>query len=103
MKIVWDPKAKASRTQIANYIRKEFGAKRKIRYLQDIRETVSKLRYAPNIGQIDPLFADRPQTYRSIVVNGLNKMVYRIDGDTINIVAFWDTRSESEGQAEQVK
>lgn len=103
MRIVWDPKAKASRTQIANYIRKEFGAKRKIRYLQDIREAVDKLRYAPNIGQIDPLFADRSQTYRSIVVNGLNKLVYRIDGDTINIVAFWDTRSEPEGQAEQVK
>ena len=42
-----------------------------------------------------------PLTYRSVIINGLNKMVYRIDGDIIYIVDFWDTRREPVGQAAQ--
>jgi len=52
---------------------------------------------------IDPLYADRAHTYRSIVINGLNKMVYRIDGDIIYIVDFWDTRREPVRQASQTE
>jgi len=61
------------------------------------------LKRSPNIGQIDPLFSSRAATYRSVIVNGLNKMVYRVDDDVINIVAFWDTRMEPEEQAARVK
>ena len=41
--------------------------------------------------------------YRSIVVNRLNKIVYWINNDDIEIVDFWDTRREPIAQAEQVK
>ena len=58
---------------------------------------------SPNLGSIDPLFADRPVAYRSIIINGLSKMVYRVDDDVIHIVGFWDTRQEPEAQAAQVK
>lgn len=61
------------------------------------------LRNSPYIGQIDPLYADRPLTYRSVIINGLNKMVYRIDGDIIYIVDFWDTRREPNKQASQTQ
>ena len=40
-------------------------------------------------------------TYRSVIINGLNKMVYRIDGDIIYVVDFWDTRREPVSQAVQ--
>ena len=62
-----------------------------------------KLKRSPGIGQIDPLFADRPQTYRSVMINGLNKLVYRIEGNTIHIGGFWDTRMDGEEQAANVK
>lgn len=55
------------------------------------------------IGAIDPLFADRPASYRSIIINGLSKMVYRIDDDTIHIVGVWDCRQEPKGQAAQTE
>ena len=61
------------------------------------------LRRSPNVGSIDPLFADRSSAYRSIIINGLSKMVYRIDDDIVYIVGFWDTRQEPEAQASQVK
>ena len=41
--------------------------------------------------------------YRSIVVNRLNKIVYWINDDVIEIVDFWDTRREPVAQAKQVK
>ena len=103
MKVIWQSNALRQRTGIAEYIRQEFGTKRKTRFLQEVRQMVQKLKRSPGIGQIDPLFADRPQAYRSVIINGLNKMVYRIDDDTIRIVAFWDTRMEPEEQAARVK
>jgi hypothetical protein len=42
-------------------------------------------------------------TYRSIIINGLNKLVYRIDGEIIYVVGFWDTRMDGSSQAEKVK
>ena len=57
----------------------------------------------PYMGKIEPYLAHRPVKYRSIVVNRLNKIVYRIDDDAIRIVAFWDTRREPKKQAEQVE
>ena len=103
MKVIWQSNAIRQRTNIADYIRQEFGAKRKTQFLQEVRQMTQRLKSSPNIGQIDPLFIDRPQTYRSVIINGLNKLVYRIDDETIHIVAFWDTRMEPEEQAAKVK
>ena len=94
MRVIWDSKAKENRTRIANYVRQQFGAKRKIRFLQEVREMTQQLRRSPYIGQIDPLFEGRSKTYRSVIVNGLNKMVYYVEDDTVHIAAFWDTRRE---------
>ena len=55
------------------------------------------------MGVIDPLFVSYRRTYRSIIINGLSKLVYFIDGEDIYIAAFWDTRQEPKAQAEQVK
>ena len=103
MKVVWQEAAKVGRRQVAAYIRKEFGTRRAKTFRQEIDDTVRLLMNSPNIGQIDPLYADRTLTYRSVVINGLNKMVYRIDGDIIYIVDFWDTRREPTTQAAQTE
>lgn len=42
-------------------------------------------------------------SYRSVIINGLNKLVYRIEGDIIYIAGFWNTRMNDETQATQVK
>ena len=103
MKIIWQESAKEGRRQVAAYIHKEFGIKRAKRFRQEIDDAAAMLMRSPYIGKIDPLYADRPVVYRSIVINGLNKMVYRIDGDIIYIVDFWDTRREPVNQASQTK
>ena len=103
MNIKWDPKARASYRQVARYINIKFGRKARQEFLQRVKDVEDLIKQSPNIGFIDPLFSERPQTYRSFIVNSLNKMVYRTIGDTIYIVAFWDTRMEPEEQAARVR
>jgi len=103
MRVVWDPEAKEARTQVANYIRRQFGAKRKTRFLQEVRQMTQQFRRSPGIGKIDPLFSDRARTYRSVIINGLNKLVYFVSDDILYIAGFWDTRMDDEEQASNVK
>ena len=103
MRVIWDPKAKEARTKVANYIRREFGTKRKTRFLQEVRQVTQQLKRNPGIGQIDPLFSDRTKTYRSVIINGLNKLVYFVSEDILYIAGFWDTRREPVNQASQTE
>ena len=103
MKAIWDSEARKAQRQVAAYIRKEFGVKRAKKFRQEVDETVNQLMRSPGIGQIDPLFSDRARTYRSVIINGLNKLVYFTEGDILYIAGFWDTRMDDEDQAAQVK
>ena len=103
MRVEWTKDAMRQKDQVAEYVRQQFGYKRKRKFVKDVDKAARILMRSPNIGQIDPLFASYAATYRSVIVNGLNKMVYRIDGEVIYIVGFWDTRMEPEGQAARVK
>ena len=103
MRVKWHPKAKMARDQVADYVKRYFGEKRKMLFLQQVRQTTQKLKSSPNIGQIDPLFTDHSRTYRSVIINGLNKLVYCIDGNILHVVAFWDTRCEPQNQVQQTE
>ncbi|MBR4644318.1 MAG: type II toxin-antitoxin system RelE/ParE family toxin [Bacteroidaceae bacterium] len=103
MKIIWHPRAEKEKDKIADYIRWRFGDKHTEEFMQEVDETAQMLMHSPNIGTIDPLYAHRARTYRSIIINGLSKMVYYIDHDTIRIAAFWDTRREPKKQAKQTE
>lgn len=100
---IWDPNAKASFRQIARYINSRFVRKARQNYVQEVKDMEGRLKQSPNIGSIDPLFRDRSIAYRSIIINGLSKMVYYVKDDTIRIAAFWDTRQDPTAQASQVK
>lgn len=76
MKVEWDKRATNGRDNIADYICEQFGYKRKIAFLQEVRGTTKMLKQYPNMGAIDPLFANRSVAYRSIIVGSMSKMVY---------------------------
>ncbi len=48
----------------------------------------------PQIGVLERLLSDKQITYRSIIINKKGKMIYRIEGEIIYIVDFWDCRRE---------
>lgn len=103
MRVEWDSRAYSERKEVAAYIRKKFGIRRARMFKEEVEQTVEMLRRSPNVGQIDPLFDGRTETYRSVIINGLNKMVYYVKGDTLRIAALWDTRREPKNQARQTK
>ena len=103
MKVIWHQQALEGRGQIADYILEYFGSKSRTRFLQDVRRITRMLKHSPNLGPIDPLFADRTIAYRSIIINGLSKLIYFIDEDIVYIADFWDTRRDPSALAERVK
>ena len=68
MKVIWHPIAEKTMLQVADYIRRQFGAKRKKLFMQEVRSTTKKLQRSPYIGKLDPLFEDRAVAYRSVII-----------------------------------
>ena len=101
MRIKVEDEAKKKILQTARYIQKQFGTDARVDFRNEIHLIVKLLRVNPNLGPAEPLLADAPVQYRSIVVKRLNKIVYWINSDVIEIVDFWDCRREPKKQAEQ--
>ena len=83
--------------------KQNFGKNARMNFRCEIAHVSQLLQKNPNLGPAERYLADAPVLYRSIVVNRLNKMVYWINDDVIEIVDFWDTLREPVAQAEQVK
>ena len=103
MKVMMTDFARQQVRKTAKYINKEFGKTSKDDFLLKVKHTKQLLESNPYLGPKEPLLANRASAYRSVVINHLNKMVYRILEEHIEIVDFWDTRREPKKQAEQVK
>ena len=103
MKVMMTDFAKNQIRKTARYINKEFGRQSKDKFLLEVSQTKCLLETNPFLGSIEPLLADRPTTYYSIVINHLSKMVYRIMDDYLEVADFWDTCREPEKQAGQTK
>ena len=96
MKVIWSLQAKENLQNTSNYIRKEFGKISKQKFLDEVLHVAVLLESNPYLGLIEPLLDEAPVEYRSIVVNHINKLVYYIHENTIEIVVLWDTRREPE-------
>ena len=103
MKVRWNERARIALRNTARYILTNFGRKINEAFLRKVYQTERLLEQNPNLGPAEPFLAEAPVLYRSIVVNRLNKMVYWINDDVIEVVDFWDTRREPTGQAEQIE
>ena len=103
MNVTWSPFAQHQRKEATKYIRREFGSKATKKFHQNIVQWISLIMGNPGIGQKEPLLQGRKRDYRSIVISRQNKLVYYVAGDTLYIVALWDTRREPRTQADNVK
>ena len=82
---------------------RDFGERIRQEFMDEVEQAVLSLARMPSMGQLDPLFANRKQAYRSIIVRRLNKVVYYVKDDTLHIAAFWDTRREPRNQVRQTR
>ena len=104
MKVVWENIALEQLDQVADYVLDRFGEKREILFREQVKHTAELLKSNPYMGVLDSLLIERSQSYRSVLVNRLNKMVYYVDenNETIHISAFWDCRCEPLGQTQHL-
>lgn len=101
MKLMMTGFARQQFRKTARYINDKFGKKSKDNFLLQVQKTKQLLGENPYLGPEEPLLTDRKTPCRSVVVNHLNKMVYRIMDDYIEIADFWDCRREPNKQASE--
>ena len=101
MKVIITPFAQQQINKTARYIQREFGKNYRRNFIQSVRETKRLLSANSYLGPIEPYLSGQPKTYRSVVVARLNKIIYRIENERIDVVDFWDCRREPEKQAAQ--
>ena len=94
MKVIWIPFAQNEVRKTAQYINKEFGKESRDQFISEIRNISRLLGENPNLGKPEPLLADYTKMYRSYVMNHLNKIIYWIAEDRIEIVDLWDVRRD---------
>ena len=93
MTVIWHPEATLSAAQTAEFIRLKDGEVACANFIQAIDEAVETLKTFPESSAEERLFRRNPLQFRSIPIQKLNKIIYRIDEDGIvYIVDFWDTR-----------
>ena len=102
-KVIWHEQASTVLRKTAAFIRKRFGLQVRQNFRNEVNHVQMLLMDNPYMGSEEPLLADLPIEYRSFVINKLNKIVYYVEGDTIHIADFWDTRREPKKQAQQTK
>ena len=102
MKVIVTSFAQQQINETADYIRREFDRSRMSRFLQKVRETRRLLADNPYLGPIESILSEKQVTYRYVVVDKLNKMVYYIENEKIIIADFWDCRREPAALANQV-
>ena len=94
MKVIWIPFAQNEVRKTARYINKEFGKESRDQFINEVRIVSRLLGENPNLGKPEPLLADYTKMYRSYVMNHLNKIIYWIAENQIEVVDFWDVRRD---------
>ena len=103
MKVTITGFAKQQIRETARYIQMEFGRKSRDNFIHKVQEVRQYLENNPRLGPVEPLLSDCPRIYRSVVITKLNKMIYHIADNHIEVVDFWDVRREPNALAAQVK
>ena len=93
MRLNWSDTSCDDLRTILAYVGVFFGRRRAEEALADIRERAEQLTTFPKLGRV---FVKDPElgiTYRSLTAK-LNKIVYFVEGDEVNIVTVWQNRQD---------
>lgn len=93
MTLNWSDTSRDDLRGILVYVGIHFGRLKAEQVLADIRERAEQLKVFPRLGRVFVKDAELGITYRSLTVK-LNKIVYFIDGEEINIVTVWQSRQD---------
>jgi len=91
MKVVWMKNAKRQLDEIYDFLAEQ-SPTAAARFYSRLIEEVEKLADFPGMAPLETLLDNRPEGFRSLVVERTHKVIYFIDNKTVNVVAIWDCR-----------
>lgn len=93
MRVIWSSRAERELTLLVEYGMAVFGRTAAMRLYRQIKVTVTKLTLHPYLGKKETIIVKGEEiVYRGLVVHKHFKILYNVLGDTIHIVALFDTR-----------
>lgn len=93
MRVIWSSRAERELTLLVEYGMVVFGRTAAMRLYRQIKVTVTKLTVHPYLGKKETIIVKGEEiVYRGLVVHKHFKILYNVLGDTIHIVALFDTR-----------
>ena len=92
MRLIWSDDAIESVDKTADYIETNFGTARCLKFYEEVQAKADSLVLHEKLGRPDPDLKGGKYEYRSVTINKLSKLIYRIDGENIRILYLWNTR-----------
>lgn len=89
MEVIWTQEAERQLTAWAVHCLQTNGKSTAASIMQRLLDTVACLAESPHIG---PFLLRRGQGYREVMVPPYGKVVYRVVGNQVVVVALWDCR-----------
>ena len=102
MKPKWSVRAAQRYERVYRYVRSTFGMKAASDFRKRVKETERLLQSNPQLGALEPLLIDSSNSYRSVTIYGLSKLVYVVEDNTILVADFWDCRWEPASNTENL-
>ena len=92
MKIVRTQRAIDGYREVASYIAREFGRKAVLEFRERVKDWTEAIKRNPKSGSRDLDMSTDEIEYRHVPIYRRSRMEYRVEGDIIYIVDFYDTR-----------
>jgi plasmid stabilization system protein ParE len=91
MVIVWLPQAEEALNSIHFYY-SEKSLQAASKMISDIKQATERLVDYPEKAFREPLLSERPETFRSLIIKKIYKIIYYVNGDIIYIADIWNCR-----------
>ena len=98
MRIIRTDRALVGIREVAKYIAQDFGKKALQEFRKRLSEWTKTIKEQPGVGEIDWEISTADRLYMKVLIYRRSWMVYRVEGDTIYIVDFFDTNKSVPSQ-----
>lgn len=104
VEVIITDSAQEQRRLLLQYIYITFGKRLAQKVYDELEHYHLLLAANPHMGAIEPLLADYPEGYRSLVVHPHTKLIYYIDEEKerLYITDLWDVRREPNSLASKI-
>jgi plasmid stabilization system protein ParE len=95
IRLIWMPDALSHVAEHRKFIAKHSTTAAR-QFVANLSTASSVLKTFPYAGAIEPLLADKPVSYRSLVADKNHKLIYTVTDHIVEIHAVWDCRQSEE-------